>query len=57
VSSLALARLFYSLPQLLDSFAHALIISTRSRTVQKVFVTPLAIAGAHRTAMLDFKKL
>jgi hypothetical protein len=37
-----------------DSFAQASIISTRSRTVQKLFVTPAAIAGVHRIAILDF---
>src|SRR5207244_8419514 len=39
-SGAALDRLF----DVLDSFAHPSTISTRSRTVQKVFVTPAAIA-------------
>jgi hypothetical protein len=39
------------------SLAHVSIISTRSRTVQKVLVTPAAIAGVQRIAMLDFTKL
>ena len=41
----------------LYAFAHASTIVTRSRTVQKVFVTPAAIAGVQRIAMLDFTKL
>jgi hypothetical protein len=32
--------------------AHASTISTRSRTVHKLFATPAAIAGVHRIAML-----
>ena len=40
-----------------DSLAHASIIVTRSRTVQNVSVTPAAIAGVQRIAMLDFRKL
>jgi len=40
-----------------NALAHLSIISTRSRTVQHVFVTPAAIAGVHRIAMLDFTKL
>jgi len=41
----------------LYAFAHASTISTRSRTVQNLFVTPAAIAGVQRIAMLDFTKL
>jgi hypothetical protein len=41
----------------LYAFTHASIISTRSRTVQNLFVTPAAIAGVQRIAMLDFTKL
>ena len=37
--------------------AHASTISTRSRTVHKLFATPAAIAGVHRIAMLDFTEL
>jgi hypothetical protein len=36
-----------------NSLAHTSTISTRSRTVQNVFVTPAAIAGVQRIAMLD----
>ena len=41
----------------LYAFTHASTISTRSRTVQNLFVTPAAIAGVQRIAMLDFTKL
>ncbi len=44
---------FYCVFNPFDSFAHASIISTTSRTVQNVFVMPAAIAGVHRIAMLD----
>jgi hypothetical protein len=54
---LALVHRFYRPKNISDSVGHVSIISTRSRTVQNVFVTPEAIAGVHLTAMLDFTKL
>ncbi|MEY2496898.1 MAG: hypothetical protein QOD12_454 [Verrucomicrobiota bacterium] len=38
-------------------FAHASIISTKSRTVHADFVTPAAIAGVERMELLNFTKL
>jgi hypothetical protein len=42
--------LLYRILDFVDALAHASTISTRSRTVQKVFVTPAAIAGVHRNS-------
>ena len=52
-----LLALLYSPLYPFDSLAHVSTIVTRSRTVHNVFVTPAAIAGVHRIAMLDFTKL
>src|SRR5260370_41276854 len=52
-----LLPLLYGILDSHNALAHVSIISTRSRTVQKVFVTPAAIAGVQRIAMLDFTKL
>ena len=57
VPRFAMVHRLNCLSQLVDALAHCSIISTRSRTVQNVFVTPAAIAGVHRIAMLDFTKL
>ncbi|CAN5428945.1 hypothetical protein BH18VER1_BH18VER1_07880 [soil metagenome] len=48
---------FHGLSELVGALGHASIISTMSRTAQSVFVTPAAIAGVQRTALLIFTKL
>ena len=50
VSCLAAVHRFDGSLEFVGAFAHASIISTRSRTVQNVCVTPAALAGVQRTA-------
>jgi hypothetical protein len=57
MGSAAFFRLLNGLLYSFNSLCHASTISTKSRMVDKLFVTPAAIAGVHRMAMLDFTKL
>jgi hypothetical protein len=57
MGSAAFFRLLNGLLYSFNSLCHASATSTKSRIVDKLFVTPAAIAGVHRMAMLDFTKL